>query len=88
MQGDIIAQGAELMLYGMGTVVLFLALLVVATTAMSRIVARFFPEPVVMTGTGTERQDTAQGPIAQATLVAAIGAAIHRHRQKSSGGRD
>ena len=45
MQGDLVAQGVALMLYGMGTVVLFLALLVAATTAMSRVVTRFFPEP-------------------------------------------
>ena len=30
MQGDIVSQGLELMLFGMGTVVLFLALLVLA----------------------------------------------------------
>ena len=45
MQGDIVAQGVELMLYGMGTVVIFLALLILATTAMSQLVERFFPEP-------------------------------------------
>ena len=45
MQGDIVSQGLELMLYGMGTVVVFLALLVVATTGMSRLIGRYFPEP-------------------------------------------
>ena len=38
MQGDIVAQGLELMLFGMGTVVVFLALLVaMATAGMSRL---------------------------------------------------
>ena len=45
MQGDIVAQGVELMLYGMGTVVVFLSLLVVITTLMSAIVQRYFAEP-------------------------------------------
>ena len=45
MQGDIVAQGVELMLYGMGTVVLFLAALVLVTTGMSGFITRFFPEP-------------------------------------------
>ena len=55
MQQDIVGQGVELMLYGMGTVVVFLAALVVATTAMSRVVTRFFPEP------GTVAEPPAQG---------------------------
>ncbi|MEP1594634.1 MAG: OadG family transporter subunit, partial [Halieaceae bacterium] len=42
MQGDIVAQGVELMLYGMGTVVVFLTLLVVVTTLMSAILERYF----------------------------------------------
>lgn len=79
MQGDIVSQGVELMLYGMGTVVVFLALLVVMTSAMSMLVMRFFPEaqPViadkapVRTATGDEPQ-----------LVAAISAAIKRHRTR------
>ncbi len=43
MQDQIINQGVELMLYGMGTVVLFLALLVVATGLMSHLLARYRP---------------------------------------------
>lgn len=45
MQESLIAQGVDLMFYGMGTVIVFLALLVVITTAMSVLVNRFFPEP-------------------------------------------
>ena len=33
------------MLYGMGTVVIFLALLVLATTSMSGLISRYFPQP-------------------------------------------
>lgn len=44
MQGDIIALGVELMLHGMGTVVVFLALLVLVTTLMSSFITRHLPE--------------------------------------------
>ena len=45
MSASIVEQGVELMLFGMGTVILFLGLLVLATTLMSRMLARYFPEP-------------------------------------------
>jgi len=43
MSQTILEQGVNLMLYGMGTVAVFLALLVLATVVMSRLV-RLFPE--------------------------------------------
>jgi oxaloacetate decarboxylase gamma subunit len=83
MQDDIIAQGLELMLYGMGTVVLFLALLVIATVVMSRLVERYFPEPkptpTVDEALRRLRAGTAAaGPDAE--VVAVIAAAIHQYR--------
>lgn len=80
MEQDIVAQGVELILYGMGTVVLFLTLLVVATAAMSRLMMQYFPDPQppaapVRPGPG---EQTA-GAVDRKT-VAAITAAIHRHR--------
>ena len=81
MQGDIVAQGAELMLYGMGTVVLFLALLVVATTAMSRLVSLYFPDPEPPTVPARQASSRAQtAATVDPQLVAVIGAAIHQHR--------
>lgn len=81
MQAGIIEQGVELMLYGMGTVVVFLALLVLATTLMSRFVARYFPEPE------PEPSRAAPQPPSAASaddpqLLAVIGAAIHRYRSR------
>ena len=89
MQDDLFAQGLELMLYGMGTVVLFLALLVVITTAMSLFVERWFPEPQP-TPTAAEalrrlragQAAAAPGAPAEAELVAVISAAVHRHRAR------
>ena len=85
MQGDIVAQGIELMLYGMGTVVLFLALLVAATTAMSGIMGRYFPEPESTADTALRRlhgSDKAAPQAQDPKLVVAISAAIHQHRNR------
>jgi oxaloacetate decarboxylase gamma subunit len=82
MHGDIVAQGVELMLFGMGTVVTFLGLLVVATAGMSRLVGHYFPAPEPATA------PRRPGPPADATaaddpqLVAVISAAIRQHRQR------
>ena len=47
MGADLLQQGLNLMLFGMGTVFVFLALLVIGTTLMSSIVTKYFPEPIV-----------------------------------------
>ena len=69
------------MLFGMGTVVMFLALLVLATSLMSRLVMRYFPEvetdPVPARVSG--KPSAAAG---DAQLMAVISAAIHRHRNR------
>ena len=83
MPGDIVAQGIELMLYGMGTVVLFLALLVAATTAMSRLVLRFAPEKAAVPTPAS----TPASSETDATLAAVVTAAVHQHRRKHSGDR-
>ncbi len=76
MQQDIVSQGVELMLYGMGTVVVFLALLVVATTMMSAFVGRYFPE--AENPPARPRKPVAAP--ADNELVAVITAAVHQHR--------
>ena len=79
------AQGVELMLYGMGTVVLFLALLVVATTGMSGIVYRFFPQPELPPVTTREHKaDKVVAAELDPGVVAVITAAIHQHRDKQN----
>jgi oxaloacetate decarboxylase gamma subunit len=82
MQQDIVAQGLELMLFGMGTVVVFLALLVVATTVMSAFVARYFPEPQRAPSAASKAVAGASSPNEE--VVAAISAAIHQHRNRKS----
>jgi oxaloacetate decarboxylase gamma subunit len=80
MQGDIVAQGVELMLYGMGTVVMFLALLVVATTFMSRFITRYSPEPESSAAAALRKLHSQSKPAEDPNLVAVISAAIHQHR--------
>jgi oxaloacetate decarboxylase gamma subunit len=82
VQGDIVSQGGELMLYGMGTVVVFLALLVVSTTAMSRAIGRFFPDPetsLEMTPARPQGRDKAGD---DPNLIAVISATIRRYRNR------
>ena len=69
MQATILDQGVTLMLVGMGTVFVFLTLLVMAMTAMAGIIKRL--TPVAEQGVSDEE-------------VAAITAAITQHRNKNS----
>ena len=61
------------MLFGMGTVIIFLSLLVVITITMSALVRRYAPAD------GTSPPE-AGDPLPDATLLAVITAAIHKHR--------
>ena len=67
MEADLLSQGFELMLVGMGVVFVFLTVLVGATTLMSRVVMRFQSINV-----SPDKEEE----------IAAITAAIARHRSK------
>lgn len=66
MQASLFDQGLILMLAGMGTVFVFLTVLVIAMTVMSMLIRRL--RPVALDSTEEE--------------VAAISVAIARHRQR------
>ena len=75
MQASLLDQGLELMLFGMGTVFVFLACLVVATTLMSFLLRHF----------GAAQAETLPTPAApqdDKKLIAAITAAIHQYRSR------
>lgn len=74
MDSILIAQGLDLLLYGMGTVFTFLTLLVAVTTAMSALANRFAPEEVV------ETPAAAGNKTVEPTLARVIQAAIDQHR--------
>ena len=80
MQDNLMQQGVELMLYGMGTVFTFLALLIIATTAMSAFLQRFVkPEP--LTVQAPVKVSEAAGNDDQ--LLAIISVAIHKYRSRN-----
>lgn len=78
MTPDLMLGGLSLMLYGMGVVIVFLALLVLVTAAMSGLVNRFFPEPrreaVETTASGTDEVNP--------QILAAIQMALDQHRNR------
>ena len=78
MQQSLMQQGIELMYFGMGSVFVFLTLLVILTTLMSALVQRFVkPEPPaapVSSARPAVQQDS--------QLLAVISEAIKQHRSR------
>jgi oxaloacetate decarboxylase gamma subunit len=68
MEKELFDQGLTLMLAGMGTVFMFLTVLVAGMTLMSKTIMRFQRQPESTEATDEE--------------VAAISAAVSRHRNK------
>ena len=74
----IASQAVDLLIVGMGTVFSFLALLILATTLMSRFVAFISPpesSPAMPTAPPQNNSEDGQ-------LVAVISAALHKHRSR------
>lgn len=83
METTLIDQGVSLMLYGMGTVFVFLTILVFATTLMSKVVNKFSPEepaPAQPTAPSTPVSNTASNTQASPQVIKAIEKAISQHR--------
>ncbi len=79
MHDTISQQGIDLMLFGMGTVFVFLTLLIIATAAMSSLIQKFMPEPESeVPGFDGDAPSAVSDP----RLHAIIKAAIDRHRGK------
>lgn len=85
MSDTLMQQGTDLMLYGMGSVLVFLTLLVIATVAMSGMVRRWFPEPDPIPD-GRPRRSGAGGNTSATEVddkvLAAIKVAIKKHRAR------
>ena len=80
---SLISQGLSLMVFGMGFVFVFLTLLVVVTTCMSKLVRKYEP---VSSAPSRKKRNSAGPATAQAEaksndeLVAVITAAVHQYR--------
>ncbi len=84
VEANLIGQGWELMAYGMGTVGVFLTVLVVLTTLMSKVITRFFPEsPVVETRQAAAATATSSSTPVDPKILVAIQEAIYQHRAKT-----
>jgi oxaloacetate decarboxylase (Na+ extruding) subunit gamma len=79
---NLITEGFSLMLMGMGTVFVFLTLLVFVTSFMSSLIQKYLPE------TSAEVLPTAAASLSSGknnpALLAVISAAIHAHRSSNS----
>lgn len=84
MPSELISEGFSLMLLGMGFVFLFLSLLVLVTSLMSKIIHRYCPEPLLSVPSTScpAPVNNPEGLDDPGELVAAISAAIHMHRAK------
>lgn len=89
---DLLAEGFNLAMFGMGFVFSFLLVLVVLTTSMSAILRRFTPSTTVVpkgySGSGRNgssppsagRESAQQSSIEDTRLIAVVTAAIRQHR--------
>jgi len=75
MDTNLIAEGFKFMALGMGTVFLFLIILIFLMNAMSIIIHKFFPEPEPLESGTTKKANN------NTKVIAAITAAIAHHRQ-------
>lgn len=79
MSQTLMQQGTELMIYGMGTVFVFLTLLVILTSIMSSLIQRFVkPVPPVAVTKPVQTEAINQ----DAQLLAVITEAIKQHRAR------
>jgi oxaloacetate decarboxylase gamma subunit len=76
METNLILEGFKFMGLGMGTVFLFLVVMIASMNLMSFIIDKFFPEPQA-----SESAPSAAPQQDNKKIVAAITAAIKHHRQ-------
>lgn len=84
---ELLQDGLALMALGMGFVFVFLAVLVISVTLMSKLIGRFQPIPVAATESQNSRKSAASSTQSSAQtaaqgdeVVAVISAAVHRYR--------
>jgi len=84
---DLVIQGLELAMMGMGFVFVFLILLVLLTTLLStlvRLTEPDIPADVGMPGVGAQDREAGVSQEGNARLIAVITAAIREHRDRQA----
>lgn len=81
LEHDLIHQGNNLLLFGMGTVFVFLSLLVLCTSLMSAFINKFFPE-VEKSAKAPLKAGMRKTDDIQPEILKAIQLAIREHRAK------
>lgn len=78
---ELLLEGVELMLFGLGSVFIFLALLIACIRLMAFVIARFDSTPAAQ---AVSVKPATSGAAAEldADVLAAIQAAIHQHRAR------
>ena len=75
METNLVVEGFKFMGLGMGTVLLFLIIMIGCMNLMSYIIHKFFPEPQASLEPAVDTQNNNK------KIIAAITAAISHHRQ-------
>ncbi len=81
MDNSLIQQGLNLMLFGMGTVFIFLTILIFATGGMSKVILRWFPEKIIEPPAPRKKANTANGASIGPATLKILQAAIDHHRK-------
>lgn len=87
MQSTLMSQGFSLLTVGMGTVIVFLGLLVLLTGCVSRLLARFAPEPVAVVAPRAARQPKPDGAQVDTVTRKVIEVALQKHRSRTRGSK-
>lgn len=77
---NLLSEGLNLMIFGMGFVAVFLTLLVFATSGMSKVVGKFFPEAPAQPKAKKAAPAAAAAANNNDELIAVMTAAVHKHR--------
>jgi len=76
MEIDLVAEGVKFMIIGMGTVFLFLVIMIVVLKFQAHIIGKYFPEKVVPVAPSSSQMN-------DKGLVAAISAAIQMYKKRN-----
>lgn len=78
-------ESIKIMLLGMGTVFLFLTIMVYMTKLMSKLILRYFPEALKVQATVSVPKTPVQKPNENAKIAAILGALQHHHQLEQEG---